>query len=103
MAKYVNLNFLYCNTDAPMLMPAPTTVLFPDGEVIFSCNTTESTIQWIINGNLHMGSELPTGNYLFNLTTLVVNMTMNNSTYACVFPFGVNVASSNVVNVFLAG
>ena len=89
--------------DMPMLMPAPTTVLFPDGEVIFSCNATDDTVQWKINGNLHAGSALPAGNYLFNLTTLVVNMTMNDSTYACGFPMGIDVILSNVVNVFLAG
>ena len=87
----------------PMLTPAPTAVLFPGGEVIFSCNTTANTVQWQINGNLHAGLALPAGNYFVNLTTVIVNMTMNDSTYACGFPIGVGVNLSNIVNVYLAG
>ena len=86
-----------------MLMPAPTTVLFPGGEVIFSCNTMADTVQWIINGRLKVGTALSTGNYLFNLTTLIVNMTMNNSMYQCAFPEGIFLNLSNIVTVFLAG
>ena len=87
----------------PMLTPAPTAVLFPGGEVIFHCNTTADTVQWKINGNIHIGLALPVGTNLFNLTTVVVNMTMNDSTYACGFPIGRYLNLSNVVNVYLAG
>lgn len=91
------------NVDMPMLTPEPYTVLLPDGEVILSCNTTEQTIQWKINGQIHLGSALPTGNYLFNLTTLIVNMSANASTYACGFPMGIDITLSNVITIFLAG
>ena len=86
-----------------MLTPAPTATLFPHGVVIFNCNTTAATVQWVINGQVHVGSALPAGNNLLNLTSIEVTMTNNASTYACGFPFGTGLTSSNVVTVFLAG
>ena len=87
----------------PVLTPAPTATLFPDGVVIFNCNTTAATVLWVINGQIHIGSALPAGNNFLNLTSIEVNMVNNASTYACGFPFGTGLNSSNVVTVFLAG
>ena len=87
----------------PVLTPAPTATLFPDGVVIFNCNTTSATVQWMINGQIHIASALPAGNNPFNLTTIAVSMTNNASTYACGFPFLSGFNSSNVVTVFLGG
>ena len=87
----------------PVLTPGPTVLLFPGEEVIFHCNTTADTVQWLINGVISTGDALPAGHYLVNLTTVVINMTMNDSTYTCGIPIGSVVHSSNTVNVLLAG
>ena len=89
-------------TDAPVITPSYA-VLFPDSEVVFSCNTTEGTVQWKINGMLHLGNALPAGANLFNLTTLVVNMSANASTYACAIPMGTGADTSNIATLFRAG
>ena len=86
-----------------MLTPGPTVLLFPGEEVIFHCNTTADTVQWLINGQIHAGLALPTGHYVFNLTTVVINMTMNDSMYTCGTPIGLHLNFSNTVNVLLAG
>ena len=87
----------------PVLTPGPTVLLFPGEEVIFHCNTTADAVQWLINGQIHTESTLPAGHYTFNLTTVIVNMTMNDSTYTCGTPIGLFLNLSNAVNVLLAG
>ena len=87
----------------PVITPGPTVLLFPGEEVIFRCNTTANTVQWLINGQISAGLALPAGHYYVNLTTVVVNMTMNDSTYACAIPTGAVLNPSNTVNVLLAG
>ena len=99
----VVLVYFYFTIDVPVLLPAPSVVLFPGGEVIFNCNTTAVTVQWKINGTLYAGAALPCGNNLFNLTTLVVNVSINASTYACVIPLGISAVVSNITTLFLAG
>ena len=72
--------------------------------MIFSCNTTTNTVLWKINGTLYTGATVPgPGNNLFNLTTLVVNVSINASTYACTIPSGISGVTSDITTLFLAG
>ena len=68
-----------------------------------TCNTTANTVQWKIGGLLYAGNNLPNGIILINLTTVLVNMSANATTYACAIPVGSDANFSNIVTLFLAG
>ena len=79
-------------------------VLFPDGEVIFKCNTTNAIVQWLINGSVRLLGMFPPGVSIVNQTALRVNMSANATTYGCGVPLPLSqVNASNDGILVLAG
>ena len=91
------------DTNAPVLTPS-FAVLFPDGEVIFKCNTTNAIVQWLINDSIILLPMFPPGVSIVNQTALRVNMSANATTYACGVPLPLSqVNASNNGILVLAG
>ena len=78
-------------------------VLFPDGEVMFYCNTTSSAVLWTIDGVSASSSNPPPGVSIVNVTTLIVNMSANATLYACSAVVGADIIPSNNATLVLAG
>ena len=78
-------------------------VLFPGSEVMFYCNTTQSSALWMINGENAPLSDLPPGVRIVNVTTMIVNMSANASTYTCSVLITADLVDSNAAILVLAG
>ena len=106
MDPFLHKNYVVHNntTDAPTIAPS-FGVLFPDGEVVFSCNSTPPVaVLWLINGTVTLENMFPAGVSLANDTTLRISMSYNATAYSCgVLLPGSRVNESNVAILVLAG
>ena len=103
---YMHIILLDCITiDPPPVITPSFAVLFPDSEVLFSCNyTSNAVIFWIINGVVTASSDFPPGISIANDTTLRVTMSANATNYGCGPAIaGGDVIPSNNATLILAG